>query len=423
MLKLHEVMPCVIGLGYVGLPLAIEISKIQKVIGFDYNPERVEQLNSGCDYTNEVDKIELLSASNLEFTDQLQRLTEANFFIVAVPTPIDALNCPDMTLLRKATSMVAKHLKQDSVIVFESTVYPGATEEICVPLLEKYSGLKYNQDFFVGYSPERINPGDKQRRIGDIVKITSGSTQQAANLIDQFYNQFIHAGSFKAESIRVAEAAKVIENVQRDVNIALVNELAKLFDELQLDTKSVLDAASTKWNFLKFEPGLVGGHCIGVDPYYLTFKAKQVGFDTKVILAGRTINDGMVEFVVNKVMKLFDCKSIITSDAKILILGATFKENCPDMRNSKSLEIARKLVPKVSQVDVYDPWINKNQVRPECLNFIDALENQYDAVILTVKHDEFYGISSKTLQSLLLENHVVVDLKHVLPRAIVDWYL
>lgn len=423
MLKLHEVMPCVIGLGYVGLPLAIEISKIQKVIGFDYNPERVEQLNSGCDYTNEVDKIELLSASNLEFTDQLQRLTEANFFIVAVPTPIDALNCPDMTLLRKATSMVAKHLKQDSVIVFESTVYPGATEEICVPLLEKYSGLKYNQDFFVGYSPERINPGDKQRRIGDIVKITSGSTQQAANLIDQFYNQFIHAGSFKAESIRVAEAAKVIENVQRDVNIALVNELAKLFDELQLDTKSVLDAASTKWNFLKFEPGLVGGHCIGVDPYYLTFKAKQVGFDTKVILAGRTINDGMVEFVVNKVMKLFDCKSIITSDAKILILGATFKENCPDMRNSKSLEIARKLVPKVSQVDVYDPWINKNQVRPECLNFIDALENQYDAVLLTVKHDEFYGISSKTLQSLLLENHVVVDLKHVLPRAIVDWYL
>ena len=407
----------VIGLGYVGLPLAVEFGKQRKVVGFDINTTRIAELRSGEDNTLEVDEEELAEAAHLSFTDNPADLADCTIFIVTVPTPIDAYKRPDLTPLLKASETIGRVLKRGDIVIYESTVYPGATEEDCVPVLEKISGLTFNQDFYAGYSPERINPADKVHRLPQIVKVTSGSTPETADKVDALYGSIITAGTHKAPSIRVAEAAKVIENTQRDVNIALVNELALIFDRLNIDTQDVLDAAGTKWNFLPFRPGLVGGHCIGVDPYYLTQKAESVGYHPEVVLAGRRINDGMGEYVVSRTVRGMISKDIPVKGARVLVMGLTFKENCPDLRNTRVVDIIEELESYGIKVDVYDPWVNSAEAKREYgLEMINLPQPQgYDAMIVAVAHDEF--VQEDIANVYGKSQSVVFDVKGILPRS------
>ena len=419
MLKLSEVKVAIIGLGYVGLPLAVEFGKKIPVMGFDINQKRIDELQSGQDHTLEVSPEELKLATHLSYTTNLQQLADCNLFIVTVPTPIDEFKQPDLTPLVKASESIAKVLKKGDVVVYESTVYPGATEEVCIPVLEKNSGLKFNQHFYAGYSPERINPGDKLHRVTNILKITSGSTPEVADYVDQVYNLIIEVGTHKAASIKVAEAAKVIENTQRDVNIALINELALIFNKMGIDTEAVLQAAGTKWNFLPFRPGLVGGHCIGVDPYYLTHKAQAIGYNPEIILAGRRLNDGMGAYVVTQLVKAMSKKRIQVEDAKVLILGLSFKENCPDIRNTRIIDIVNELKEYHIQADVYDPWVDVSEAEHEYgITPVQTLENgKYDAVILAVAHQQFKVMGADAIRALGKADHVLYDLKYVLSQA------
>ncbi len=413
----------VIGLGYVGLPLAVEFGRVRPVIGFDISAERINELSRGQDHTLECSVEELREAQQLQFSHDPEQLTRAQIFIVTVPTPVDQANRPDMTPLVKASETVGKALKRGDVVIYESTVYPGATEEVCVPVLEKCSGLLFNQDFYCGYSAERINPGDKEHRLPTIKKVTSGSTPQVAEEVDQLYRQIITAGTHKASSIKVAEAAKVIENTQRDVNIALMNELSLIFHRLGIDTLEVLQAAGTKWNFLPFRPGLVGGHCIGVDPYYLTHKAQEVGYHPEVILAGRRINDSMASHVADQTIKLMLKKGLPVLGSRILVLGLTFKENCPDLRNTKVVDIVKALGEYHTKVDIYDPWIDVDEARREygleCLTALPA-NGTYQAVVLAVGHKEFVEIGYLIIKDLTQTNGVIFDVKSVLPIEAVD---
>jgi UDP-N-acetyl-D-glucosamine/UDP-N-acetyl-D-galactosamine dehydrogenase len=421
--KLDNVKIGVIGLGYVGLPLAVEFGKQRAVLGFDINPGRIRELQEKKDSTLEVSSSELQAASQLSFSSNPDDLKSCQIFIVTVPTPVDQANRPDMTPLIKASETVGRAMGQGAVVIYESTVYPGATEEVCVPVLEKFSGKKFNVDFFCGYSPERINPGDKEHRLPTIRKITSGSTPQAADAVDVMYAQIITAGTHKASSIKVAEAAKVIENIQRDVNIALMNELSLIFHRLGIDTLEVLQAAGTKWNFLPFRPGLVGGHCIGVDPYYLTHKAEQVGYQPQVILSGRRINDNMAAHVADETIKLMLCKNIPVLRSKILVLGLTFKENCPDLRNSKVVDIVRTLERYNADVDVFDPWIDVEEARHEygiaCLKELPA-PGQYAGVVLAVSHREFEEMGEAGIKALGTPGAVLYDVKSLLPLGAAD---
>jgi len=415
----------IIGLGYVGLPLAIEFGKKYSVLGFDINTSRVEELKSGSDRTQEADldgmkyAMSLTGDAGLAFSSNTEDLKKCNVFIVTVPTPIDQFKAPDLTPLIKASEMLGKVLKQGDIVIYESTVYPGCTEEDCVPVLEKFSGLKFNKDFYCGYSPERINPGDKVNTLTKIKKVTSGSTPEIANLVDELYASIITAGTHKAPSIKVAEASKAIENAQRDVNISFVNELSLIFDRIGIDTQDVLDAAGTKWNFLKYKPGLVGGHCIGVDPYYLAHKAESLGYHPQVILSGRRVNDNMGMFVANKVVKLMIGKGHVIKGANVLILGITFKENCPDVRNTKVVDIYHELIQFGINVDVYDPWADANEVKHEYgIAILTKLTNKkYDSVIVAVAHNEFLEIDFKALQA---NNTVIFDTKACIDRTLVD---
>ncbi len=405
----------IIGLGYVGLPLAVEFGKHRPTIGFDINTDRVAELQNGQDRTREVEPQELSEATQLEYTTDLEAIRAATVYIVTVPTPIDAHKRPDLTPLIKASETVGKVLKKGDLVIYESTVYPGATEEDCVPVLERVSGLTFNRDFFCGYSPERINPGDKTHRLTTITKVTSGSTSEAADAVDGLYGSIIAAGTYKAESIKVAEAAKVIENTQRDLNIALVNELAMIFSKMDIDTEAVLKAAGTKWNFLPFRPGLVGGHCIGVDPYYLTHKAEAIGYHPQVILAGRRINDGMGAYVASGMVKAMIRKSIGIKGARVLVMGLTFKENCPDLRNTRVVDVVSELESYGIKVDVHDPWVDVEEARQEYkLNMVEAPDaGSYDAVILAVAHQIFKERGAPALRALAKDNHVLCDLKCV----------
>ena len=418
-MNLDQKTIAVIGLGYVGLPLAVEFAKKRAVIGFDIQAKRIEELSTGHDRTLELSKEELKEAAHLSFTANPGDLQKAQIFIVTVPTPINSANQPDITLLLKASDTVGRVLKQGDVVIYESTVYPGCTEEDCVPVLEKVSGLKLNTDFFVGYSPERINPGDKTHRISSIKKVTSGSTQDAAIAIDELYKQIVTAGTHPAPSIKVAEAAKVIENTQRDLNIALINELALIFNKMNIDTEAVLQAAGSKWNFLPFRPGLVGGHCIGVDPYYLTHKAQAIGYHPEVILAGRRVNDGMGEYVASQLIKAMTKKGIAIKDSKVLIMGLTFKENCPDIRNTKVVDIVSELKDYGCQVEVCDPWVDSEEALHEYGVAITKQLNaeNYDAIILAVAHDQFRAMTEQEIRSSGKNNHILYDLKYVLPAA------
>jgi UDP-N-acetyl-D-galactosamine dehydrogenase len=413
----------IIGLGYVGLPLAVEFGKHRPVLGFDVKPARIAELQAGHDSTLEVTAAELKSAGHLSFSSNAPDLKSCQVFIVTVPTPVDAANRPDMTPLIRASETVGRALSRNAVVIYESTVYPGATEEICVPVLEKFSGLKFNMDFFCGYSPERINPGDKEHRLPTIRKITSGSTPEVADAVDGLYAQIITAGTHKAASIKVAEAAKVIENIQRDVNIALMNELSLIFHKLGIDTLEVLQAAGTKWNFLPFRPGLVGGHCIGVDPYYLTHKAEQVGYHPQVILAGRRINDNMAAHVADETIKLMLRKNIPVLGSKVLVLGLTFKENCPDLRNSKVVNIVRTLQRYNTQVDVFDPWIDVQEAQHEygldCLSEL-PLDGGYAAIIVAVGHRQFAEMGETGIKALGQPGAVLYDVKSLLPLGAAD---
>ena len=413
----------IIGLGYVGLPLAVEFGKQRAVIGFDINAARVAELQSGHDHTLECSAEELAQARHLRYSQTPEDLEEASIFIVTVPTPIDQANRPDLMPLVKASETVGKALKVGDIVVYESTVYPGATEEVCVPILERQSGLKFNQDFFCGYSPERINPGDKEHRLPTIKKVTSGSTPEVADAVDKLYASIITAGTHKASSIRVAEAAKVIENTQRDVNIALMNELSLIFHRLGIDTLEVLQAAGTKWNFLPFRPGLVGGHCIGVDPYYLTHKAQEVGYHPEVILSGRRINDGMARHVADETVKLMLRKGLPVLGSRILVLGLTFKENCPDVRNTKVLDIVKALRTYKTEVDVYDPWIDIKEAEHEyglqCLAQAPA-KGQYAAIILAVGHHQFIELGEDGIKAWGQTGAVVYDVKSILPLGAAD---
>lgn len=419
-MQLADLRIAIIGLGYVGLPLAVEFGKKGSVIGFDINQNRINELKNGQDHTLEVSPEELKKSEQLSFSANLDDLKESNFFIVTVPTPVDQVNRPDLTPLRKASETVGQALKKGDIIVYESTVYPGATEEVCIPILEKVSGLKFNQDFFAGYSPERINPGDKINTLTKIKKITSGSTPEIANIVDAVYASIITAGTHKASSIKVAEAAKVIENTQRDLNIALVNELSVIFDRIGIDTLDVLEAAGSKWNFLPFRPGLVGGHCIGVDPYYLTHKAEEVGYHPQVILAGRRINDNMARYVARNTIKLMLQNSIDVPRAKVGVLGVTFKENCPDIRNSKVADLIKELEFWGAQVVVADPWADADEVRHEYgieLGKVDA-QNPVDSVIVAVGHNEFRSLSANELRSYVKsEKPVLADVKSLFDRT------
>lgn len=407
----------VIGLGYVGLPLAVEFGKKLPVVGFDINEERICELKKGYDRTREVDEDELSSASHLRFTADINELKEVNYFIVTVPTPVDEYKTPDLRPLQSASRTVGKVLKKNDIVIYESTVYPGCTEEICVPVLEKESGLKFNVDFFCGYSPERINPGDKVHRVTTIKKITSGSTPEVANKVDELYKQVITAGTHKASSIKIAEAAKVIENSQRDINIAFVNELALIFERIGIDTHEVLEAAGTKWNFLPFKPGLVGGHCIGVDPYYLTYKADSLGYHPQVILSGRRINDNMGIYIANSVIKLMAQNDLPINNGRVLVLGITFKENCPDIRNSKVVDVIRELKSFGAAVDIYDPQADAAEFSHEYgLSLIPKLEKKYHAIILAVSHNEFATLNINGLQE---PNAVVYDVKGFLDKSVV----
>ncbi|MCO8061882.1 MULTISPECIES: Vi polysaccharide biosynthesis UDP-N-acetylglucosamine C-6 dehydrogenase TviB [Acinetobacter] len=419
MLKLSEVKVAIIGLGYVGLPLAVEFGKKVPVVGFDIYQKRIDELKSGKDHTLEVSLEELALSTQLDYSSNLEDLKDCNFFIVTVPTPIDKFKQPDLMPLVKASQSIGNVLKKGDIVVYESTVYPGATEEVCIPVLEQVSGLTFNQDFFAGYSPERINPGDKLHRVTNILKITSGSTPEVADFVDEVYNLIIEAGTHKAPTIKVAEAAKVIENTQRDVNIALINELAVIFNKMEIDTEAVLQAAGTKWNFLPFRPGLVGGHCIGVDPYYLTHKAQSIGYHPEIILAGRRLNDGMGAYVMTQLVKAMIKKKIQVEGAKVLVLGLSFKENCPDIRNTKIIDIVHELQDYHIQADVYDPWVNVSDAEHEYgITPVEALENgQYDAVILAVAHEQFKEMGAEAIRALGKANHVLYDLKYVLSRS------
>lgn len=413
----------VIGLGYVGLPLAVEFGKKFEVIGFDINQARVKELISGIDSTLEVSDTEL-AETNLTFSHDIEILKSANVYIVTVPTPINEHKQPDLTPLIKASEMLGTVINKEDIIIYESTVYPGATEEECLPIVEKSSGLKFNQDFYAGYSPERINPGDKEHRVTNILKVTSGSTPEIAETIDQLYKSIIVAGTHMASSIKVAEAAKVIENTQRDVNIALINELSIIFNKLNIDTLEVLEAAGTKWNFLPFRPGLVGGHCIGVDPYYLTHKAQTVGYHPEMILAGRRLNDGMGSYVVSQLVKKMLKKRIQVEGANVLIMGLTFKENCPDLRNTKVIDIVSELKEYNINVDITDPWCSKDEAQHEYgLTLIHPEKNKYDAVILAVAHDEFKELGAENIRKHGKNNHILYDLKYLLPKNEVDMRL
>lgn len=421
-MNLDSLKIAIIGLGYVGLPLAVEFGKKIKTIGFDINQKRVNELNQGQDHTLEVSPEELQKATFLTYTTQLDLLRECNFFIVTVPTPIDQYKQPDLTPLIKASESIGKVLKKGDIVVYESTVYPGATEEVCIPVLEKISGLIFNQDFYAGYSPERINPGDKEHRVTNILKITSGSTLEVAEYVDRVYNLIIEAGTHKASSIKVAEAAKVIENTQRDVNIALINELALIFNKMGIDTEDVLKAAGTKWNFLPFRPGLVGGHCIGVDPYYLTHKAQSIGYYPEIILAGRRLNDSMGTYVVTQLVKAMLKKKIQVEGAKVLVLGLTFKENCPDLRNTKVVDIVSELKEYNIEVDVYDPWINLEEAQQEYgITPIDSVKNGvYEGIILAVAHEQFRQLGAENIRRYGKSKHILYDLKYVLAQSDVD---
>jgi len=405
-----------IGLGYVGLPLAIEFGKKRDVIGFDINKERIDLLKNNTDPTLEITKREFTEAIYLKFTTNVKHLKECNIFIVTVPTPIDKHKRPDLTSLENSSETIGSVLKKGDIVIYESTVYPGATEEICVPILEKKSGLIFNKDFYCGYSPERINAGDKEHKITNIRKVTSGSTPEIAIEINKLYQEIIVAGTHRAKSIKIAEAAKVIENTQRDLNIALINELALIFKKLDIDTEAVLEAAGTKWNFLPFRPGLVGGHCIGVDPYYLTHKANEVGYYPEMILAGRRLNDNMGSYVANEVSKLMTKKRIQIAEANILIMGLTFKENCPDHRNTRVVDLVKELKSFNCNVDVYDPWVNKKQVADEYkIQIIDKpLKDKYSAIVIAVAHDEFKKLTENQIRAYGKNNHVLYDIKYLL---------
>jgi UDP-N-acetyl-D-galactosamine dehydrogenase len=407
----------VIGLGYVGLPLAVEFGKYRPVIGFDINPTRIAELKQAKDHTLEVSPEELKESQFISYSDQAEDLKKAHYFIVTVPTPVDNYNQPDLTPLLKASETVGRALKKGDIVIYESTVYPGCTEEDCVPVLERISGLKYNQDFFCGYSPERMNPGDKEHSVTKIKKVTAGSTPEIAKEVDALYASIIKAGTHLASSIRVAEASKIIENSQRDVNIAFVNELALIFERMGIDTREVLDAAATKWNFLPFRPGLVGGHCIGVDPYYLTHKAESLGYHPQVILAGRRINDNMGAFIANKVVKLMVQNNHLINNSRVAILGVTFKENCPDIRNSKVVSIYHELKEFGVQAEVFDPWADPAEVKHEYgIELSPEISGKYDAIILAVSHQKFEALD---LKSYLKENTVVYDIKSFLPKSLV----
>jgi UDP-N-acetyl-D-galactosamine dehydrogenase len=422
MLNLRKCRIGVVGLGYVGLPLAVEFGKHFETVGFDVNPRRVSQLRNGRDSTLEVSRAELRSARRLDFTTDLERLRRCRVFIVTVPTPIDGYKRPDLSPLERASESVGAVLRKGAVVIYESTVYPGCTEEVCVPILERVSGLKFNRDFFTGYSPERINPGDKEHRLTTIRKVTSGSTPEIADFVDQLYGTIVTAGTHKTSSIRVAEAAKVIENTQRDVNIALINELALIFNRLGIDTEEVLNAAGSKWNFLPFRPGLVGGHCIGVDPYYLTHKAQEIGYHPEMILAGRRLNDNMALHVAEQITRLMAAKRIHVKGARVLLLGITFKENCPDIRNSKVADVVRELVKQGALVEVYDPWASATECRHEYgLTLVRQLKSsRYDAVVVAVAHREFRELGARGVRRLCRRKHVLYDIKHVFPAAAVD---
>ncbi|MFC0876145.1 nucleotide sugar dehydrogenase [Saccharicrinis sp. FJH2] len=426
---MKEISIAVIGLGYVGLPLAVEFGKKYKTVGFDINPNRISELNQGKDRTLEVEDENLkavIDASDdkkgISFTTDLNKIRACNYFIVTVPTPIDENKVPDLTPLKKASATVGQVLKKGDIVIYESTVYPGATEEECVPVLEEVSGLKFNVDFFAGYSPERINPGDKLHTVTKILKVTSGSTQEVAEKVDNLYKSVIVAGTHKASSIKVAEASKVIENAQRDLNISFVNELALIFDRIGIDTNEVIEAAGTKWNFLKFKPGLVGGHCIGVDPYYLAFKAESLGYYPEVIRSGRRVNDNMGIFVANKVLKLMIKKQKAIADARILVLGVTFKENCPDVRNTKVVDVVHEFKEFSNEVVVLDPWADKEEVKEEygidIVNDLNSVNGKrFDAIVLAVSHNEFLEMDFDALKN---GNAVIFDIKGVLPKEIVD---
>jgi UDP-N-acetyl-D-galactosamine dehydrogenase len=414
-IRSRDLKLAVIGLGYVGLPLAIEFAKKRAVIGFDLNKRRVNELNSGIDTNLEFKKKHLNKIKKLKYTSDIKDLKSSNCYIICVPTPIDKFKKPDLKLILKASEIIGKIIKKKDLVIYESTVYPGCTEEACVPILEKFSNLKLNKGFFCGYSPERINPGDKKNTISKIKKVTSGSTSEIADIVDDLYSQIIKAGTFKASSIRVAEAAKIIENVQRDLNIAFINELSILFKKMNLDTQEILNAAGTKWNFLPFKPGLVGGHCIGVDPYYLTYKANKIGYKPTVILAGRKINDGMGKYVVTQFKREMKKKSIEITKSKILIMGLTFKENCTDMRNSGTEIIIKELKKTGCQLDLFDPWANKNEIKKIYDAFPISIlkKNSYDGIILAVSHDCFKNIKFNTIKNLCKKNNVIYDLKYI----------
>ena len=408
----------IIGLGYVGLPLAVEFGKKYATVGFDINQNRIEELLKGKDSTLEVEPSDLKLADKLNFSTNLEDIKECTIYIITVPTPIDKNKRPDLTPLEKSSESICKVLKKGDIVIYESTVFPGCTEEVCVPILEAGSGLTYNKDFYCGYSPERINPGDKVRTITKIVKVTSGSTPEIAEVVDQLYKSIITAGTYKAESLKVAEAAKVIENCQRDLNISFVNELALIFDRIGIDTVKVLEAAGSKWNFLPFRPGLVGGHCISVDPYYLTYKAQQVGYHPEVILSGRRINENMGAFVANKVIKMLIARNHVIKQSRLLILGITFKENCPDIRNSGVVDIIEEFKEFGTEVEVYDPWVDAEEVYREYgLRVVDKPTDTYFSVIHAVSHNEFKELD---LRALLTTDGVLFDVKSSLPREIVD---
>lgn len=420
--SLEDLKVAVIGLGYVGLPLAVEFGRIREVVGFDINQSRIEALRRGEDTTLETDADELAAAKGLRFSIDPADLAGCNLYIVTVPTPIDEHRRPDLTPLIKASETVGKVLKRGDIVVYESTVYPGATEEDCVPVLERLSGLKYNHDFFCGYSPERINPGDKEHRLPTIRKVTSGSTPEIATLVDSLYATIITAGTYKAETIRVAEAAKVIENTQRDLNIALINELAIIFNRMGIDTEAVLKAAGTKWNFLPFRPGLVGGHCIGVDPYYLTHKAEAMGYHPEVILAGRRINDGMGAYIAGQMVKAMLKRRIQVDGARVLVLGLAFKENCPDLRNTKVIDVVNELRDYGIVTDVYDPWVSADEACHEYgLDLVESPEaGCYDGIILAVAHREFAEFGAEGIRGFGQPDHILYDLKYSLPAEAAD---
>jgi UDP-N-acetyl-D-galactosamine dehydrogenase len=423
--KLSDTKLAIIGLGYVGLPLAVEFGRKRSVIGFDINQQRIQQLKAGNDITLETTHDELKAATNLTYTIHPGDLRGCNCYIITVPTPIDEYNRPDLRFLIKASKTVGAVLNPGDVVIYESTVYPGCTEEDCIPVLEKFSGLTFNQDFFCGYSPERINPGDKAHRLAAVQKVTSGSTPEVANFVDALYKEIITAGTHQAESIKVAEAAKVIENTQRDLNIALVNELALIFNRLEIDTEAVLNAAGSKWNFLPFRPGLVGGHCIGVDPYYLTHKAQAIGYHPEIILAGRRLNDNMGSYVAGQLVKAMTRRRVQVFDANILVMGFTFKENCPDLRNTRIIDIVKELLDYGCRVEVYDPWANPYEAKHEYgIALIDQLQpNAYDAIILAVAHKQFRDMGAENIRLLGKPKSLLYDLKYLLGQSDSDMRL